>query len=216
MYENNSMSKVMGALSIGVPGEIAGLHEAWLKYGRLAWRTLFQPSIKLAKDGFVIRPYLGQYLTKFAKMIMNDPGLRQVFAPNGKLLEAGDTCYNVELGRSLEAVAEQGPQAFYNGTVGEKLVKDVREAGGILTMEDLRKYTVEVTDAMAVNVMGYTIHGMPPPSSGTLGLSLVSNLFLFMLLSVSLASKLDALLTDHSDEGKPLAFCQRIGVSIFR
>ncbi|KAF5481919.1 hypothetical protein F2P56_002531 [Juglans regia] len=176
MYENNPKSKVAGALAMGVPGEIAGLHQAWLQHGRLAWRTLFQPAIKLAKDGFVISPYLRQHMTKVAKVIMNDPGLRQVFAPNGKLLQAGDACYNIELGRSLEAVAEQGPQVFYNGTVGEKLVKDVREAGGILTMEDLRSYKVDVTDAMAADVLGYTIVGMPPPSSGTVGLSLVLNI----------------------------------------
>jgi len=53
----------------------------------------------------------------------------------------------------------------------------VREAGGILTMEDLRNYKVEVKAAMAANVMGYTILGMPPPSSGSVGLSLVNNLF---------------------------------------
>ncbi|KAG2718287.1 hypothetical protein I3760_03G212500 [Carya illinoinensis] len=176
MYENNPKSKVAGALAMGVPGEIAGLHEAWLQHGRLAWRTLFQPAIKLAKDGFVISPYLRQHMIELAKLIMNDPGLRQVFAPNGKLLQAGDACYNIELGRSLEAVAEQGPQAFYNGTVGEKLVKDVREAGGILTMADLRSYKVDVTDAMAADVFGYTIVGMPPPSSGTVGLSLVLNI----------------------------------------
>uniref|UniRef100_A0A5B7ALX6 Glutathione hydrolase n=1 Tax=Davidia involucrata TaxID=16924 RepID=A0A5B7ALX6_DAVIN len=176
MYENNPEAKFVGALSMGVPGELAGLHEAWLKHGRLPWRTLFQPAIKLAKDGFVVAPYLGSSIAKCAKIIMTDPGLRQVFAPNGKLLQAGDTCYNVELGHSLEAVAEQGPQAFYNGTVGEKLVKDVREAGGILTMEDLRNYRVDVTSAMAVNAMGYTILGMPPPSSGTLGISLVLNI----------------------------------------
>jgi gamma-glutamyltranspeptidase/glutathione hydrolase/leukotriene-C4 hydrolase len=178
MYENNPQSKAFGALAMGVPGEIAGLHEAWLQHGRLAWRTLFQPAIKLAKEGFVIAPYLGQHITRHAKLILNDAGLSRVFAPNGKLLQAGNTCYNVELGRSLEAVAEQGPQALYNGTVGEKLVKDVREAGGILTMEDLRNYKVEVKAAMAANVMGYTILGMPPPSSGTVGLSLVNNIFL--------------------------------------
>lgn len=183
MYENNLSAKYYGALSMGVPGEIAGLHQAWLKHGRLAWRTLFQPSIKLAKEGFVVAPYLAHYLENSAKMILNDPGLRQVFAPGGQMLRSGDTCYNVELGQSLEAIAEQGPQAFYNGSVGEKLVKDVREAGGILTMEDLRNYKVEVTDAMSAEVMGYTIFGMQPPSSGTLGLSLVSNFFqIFHLL----------------------------------
>ncbi|XP_024922531.3 glutathione hydrolase 3 isoform X1 [Ziziphus jujuba] len=176
MYADNPKAKLEGALSMGVPGEIAGLHEAWLKYGRLEWRDLFQPAIKLAKDGFVVAPYLGQYLMEESEMILNDPGLRQVYAPKEKLMQVGEICYNVELGHSLEEVAELGPKAFYNGTVGEKLVKDVKEAGGILTMEDLRNYRVNVTDAMAADVMGYTIYGMPPPSSGTLGLSLVMNI----------------------------------------
>lgn len=173
MYENNPKAKLEGALSMGVPGEIAGLYEAWLIYGRLTWKTLFQPAIKLAKDGFVVAPYLGKYIYTHSKMIMNDPGLRQVFAPNGKLLKNGDICYNVELGHSLEEIAELGPQAFYNGTIGEKLVKDVREVGGILTMDDLKNYKADVMDAMSADVMGYKVLGMPPPSSGTLGLSLV-------------------------------------------
>ncbi|XP_052199978.1 LOW QUALITY PROTEIN: glutathione hydrolase 3 [Diospyros lotus] len=177
MYANNSAAKYSGPLSIAVPGELAGLHEAWSKYGRLPWRILFQPAIRLAKDGFVVAPYLALAIASNAKTILTDPGLKQVFAPNGNLLQAGERCYNVELARSLEAVAEHGPQAFYNGTVGEKLIKDVRKAGGIMTMEDLRNYQVDITDAIAVNTMGYTILGMPPPSSGTLGLSLVLNIF---------------------------------------
>ncbi|XWS17357.1 hypothetical protein CRYUN_Cryun33cG0060400 [Craigia yunnanensis] len=177
MYNNDIKAKYKGALSMGVPGEIAGLHEAWLRYGRLAWRTLFEPAIKLAKEGFVVAPYLGLTIAANACTIMNDPGLRQVFAPNGKLLQAGEKCYNVELAHSLEEVAEQGPGAFYNGAIGEKLVKDLRQVGGILTMEDLRNYKVEVIDAMAANVMDYTVYGMPPPSSGTLGMSLVMNIF---------------------------------------
>ncbi|KAK6120481.1 hypothetical protein DH2020_045774 [Rehmannia glutinosa] len=175
MYEKNAGAKSQGALSMGIPGEIAGLHVAWSKYGRLPWRALFGPAISLAKEGFIVSPCLEGHINKEEKKIMNDPGLRQVYAPNGKLLKAGDMCYNVELGKSLQAVAEQGPEAFYNGTVGEKLIEDVRKAGGILTMEDLRNYRVKVTDAVEVNAMGYKILGMPPPSSGTVGLSLVLN-----------------------------------------
>ncbi|OIW09195.1 hypothetical protein TanjilG_11333 [Lupinus angustifolius] len=176
MYQNNPEDKKSGALSMGIPGELAGLHAAWLKHGRLPWKTLFEPATKLAKHGFLVSSTLGNCLAKDSNKIMNDPGLRNVYAPNGNMLKEGDLCRNVELSRSLEAVAEQGPQAFYNGTIGEKFVKDVREAGGILTMEDLRNYKVEITDAVTVNVMGYTIYGMPPPSSGTLGLSLVLNI----------------------------------------
>lgn len=159
---------------MGVPGEIAGLHEAWVKYGRLPWKTLFEPSIRLAKEGFVVAPYLAKNIAQLGSTIMTDPGLKEVFAPKGKLLRAGDTCYNIELGHSLEEIAQNGPQAFYNGSIGEKLVKDVKNAGGILTMEDLQNYKVEVTEAMSTDVMGYTILGMEPPSSGTVGLSLVS------------------------------------------
>ncbi|GMI97774.1 gamma-glutamyl transpeptidase 4, gamma-glutamyl transpeptidase 3 [Hibiscus trionum] len=176
MYANDMRAKYNGGLSMGVPGEIAGLHEAWTRYGRLDWKTLFEPAIKLAKDGFVVEPYLGLNIASNAQKIMNDPGLRKVFAPEGKLLRAGEKCYNVELAHSLEELAEHGPGALYNGTVGEKLVEDVRRAGGILTMEDLGNYKVEITDAISANVMNYTIYGMPPPSSGTLGLSLVMNI----------------------------------------
>ncbi|XP_057759187.1 glutathione hydrolase 3 isoform X2 [Arachis stenosperma] len=177
MYQNNPKAKSSGALAMGVPGEIAGLHAAWLKYGRLPWKTLFEPAIKLSKDGFLVSPTLEDYLADDSDKIFNDPGLKSIYAPNGVLLKEGELCSNVELGRTLEAVAEQGPQAFYNGTIGKKLVKDVREGGGILTMEDLRKYKVKITDAVTLNMMGYTIYGMPPPSSGTLGLALVLNIF---------------------------------------
>lgn len=175
MYQNDLNNKYYGPLSMGVPGEVAGLHKAWLKHGRLPWKSLFQPAIRLAKHGFQVAPYLANSISSYSATIYKDPGLQNVFAPGGKLLQAGDTCYNIELGLSLEAIAE-GPEALYNGTVGEKLVDDVRSLGGILTMEDLRNYEVKVTNAVAVNTMGFTIFGMPPPSSGTLGIALVLNI----------------------------------------
>ncbi|MCL7047874.1 hypothetical protein MKW94_021856 [Papaver nudicaule] len=184
MYAKNPIGKSLGAMSMGVPGEIAGLHEAWLRHGRLPWRKLFQPAIKLAKDGFSVSIYLELGIKKSESKIMSDPvGLGQVFAPKGNLLRAGDTCYNIELAHSLEMIANQGPKAFYNGPLGAKFIKDVKKAGGIVSMHDLRNYKVEVTDAMAVDVFGFTIIGMPPPSSGTLGLSMVCEyLVLFFLV----------------------------------
>ncbi|KVH93856.1 Gamma-glutamyltranspeptidase [Cynara cardunculus var. scolymus] len=180
MYENDLDAKYTGALSMGVPGEIAGLYKAWSRYGRLPWKTLFDPAIRFAKDGFMVAPYLAGKISSNADKIKNDPGLRQVFAPNGEVLESGDICYNPKLGWTLEVVANEGPKAFYDGVVGEKLVNDVQDAGGILTMEDLRNYNVEVMDALAVDTMGYTVLGMPAPSSGTLGLAL-KNLVLYSL-----------------------------------
>ncbi|CAN6912488.1 hypothetical protein Bca4012_087112 [Brassica carinata] len=176
MYKNDANAKSTGALSMGVPGELAGLHEAWKRYGRLPWKPLFKPAIKLAREGFIVAPYLGRAVSTHSSKILKDKGLRNIFSRNGQVLKPGDTCYNRELAWSLETISELGPEAFYNGTVGEKLVNDVKMAGGIVTMDDLRSYKVRVTDAMAVDVMGYTIHGMPPPSSGTVGFPMVINI----------------------------------------
>ncbi|KAJ8483665.1 hypothetical protein OPV22_016150 [Ensete ventricosum] len=176
MYENDPSSKSKGALSMGIPGEIAGLHTAWSKYGRLPWKDLLQPSISLARDGFLVGPYLANAIRRKQEDVLADPGLRAVLAPNGRLLQTNDTCYNPALANALEVISTEGPQAFYNGSIGERFIEDVRDAGGVATMEDLKEYTVKVTKAMVANAMGYTILGMPPPSSGTLGMSLVLNI----------------------------------------
>ncbi|KAH7667818.1 Gamma-glutamyltransferase protein, partial [Dioscorea alata] len=176
MYAKNPSSKITGALSAGVPGEIAGLHAAWLKYGRLTWKSLFQPSIKLARDGFTVTPYFESILKDTEDAIMADPGLRQVYAPKGKLLQAANTCYNSQLANTLEIIADEGPQVLYNGTIAEKLVEDVKNAGGIITMEDMRQYRVKITKAMETKALGFTIFGMPLPSSGTIGMTLILNI----------------------------------------
>ncbi|CAN6466000.1 unnamed protein product [Victoria cruziana] len=176
MYNEQPEKKIYGALSMGVPGELAGLHEAWKRYGRVPWKRLSLPSVELARDGFLVSPYLAANMKKTEMRIMADPGLRRMFAPTGVLLKPGEKCYNPELAHTLQAISEYGPKAFYHGSVGENLVKDVQDAGGILTMQDLQDYKVEVSSPIALDVMGYKILGMPPPSSGTLGLSLVLNI----------------------------------------
>ncbi|TVU07014.1 hypothetical protein EJB05_47053, partial [Eragrostis curvula] len=151
-----------GALAMAVPGELAGLHAAWSRYGRLPWKELFVPAIRLAREGYAVVPSV--------------PSLRAVFAPKGRVLAAGETYRNPVLADVLEAVANEGVEAFYNGHFGEQLVRDARAAGGTLTMDDLREYKIEVTATMSVDAMGYTILGMPPPSTGTMGMALILNI----------------------------------------
>ncbi|WOL01972.1 hypothetical protein Cni_G10691 [Canna indica] len=176
MYKNDPSSKSKGALSMGIPGELAGLYTIWLKYGRLPWKDLIQPSISLARSGFAVVPYLADAIKIKKDDILADHGMQEVFAPNGKLLLTNDTCYNPALASTLELISTEGPQAFYNGSIGENFIKDVRNAGGVASMEDLKKYTVKVTKPTVAKVMGFTILGMPPPSSGTVGMSLVLNI----------------------------------------
>lgn len=176
MYAGNPTSKYKGALAMGIPGELAGLHAAWSRYGRLPWKDLFAPAIKLARDGFTVVPPVAGALKEAERDVLADPGLRAVFAPQGRILAAGEVCRNPALADTLEAVASGGVEAFYGGAIGERFVADVRRAGGIATADDLRAYKVEVSDAMRADAMGYTFLGMPPPSCGTVGMALVLNI----------------------------------------
>lgn len=176
MYAADPTTKYRGALAMGVPGELVGLHAAWTRYGRLPWRDLVAPAIRLARDGYEVVAYVARALKESEDAVLADPGLRAVFAPGGKVLAAGETCRNPALAATLERVAEEGPAALYGGTVGEDLVRDVTAAGGILTVDDLRGYEVEVSEAMRADAMGYTFFGMPPPSSGTVGMALILNI----------------------------------------
>uniref|UniRef100_A0A0C9QUN3 Glutathione hydrolase n=1 Tax=Wollemia nobilis TaxID=56998 RepID=A0A0C9QUN3_9CONI len=176
MYAKNPLSKKVGPLSMGVPGELAGLHLAWTQHGKLPWKRLVQPATDLASRGFVIKPYLANDIKVSEAAIMADKGLRDVFTVDGKILGTGDVCYNKKLGQTLQAISDFGPEAFYNGSIGKSLVADVQAAGGILTFTDLQNYKVELTDPISAEVMGYTILGMPPPSSGAVGLIFLLNI----------------------------------------
>ncbi|KAM0845148.1 hypothetical protein ACQ4PT_056560 [Festuca glaucescens] len=173
MYGGNQTLKARGALSIGVPGEIAGLYKAWRDHGKLSWKSLVTPAAKLA-GAFRISPYLRMQMEVIRAGILANAVIRAVYAPNGDILKVNDVCRNIALARTLEAVAVGGPDAFYRGPVADQLVKDVREVGGIMTREDLEKYQVRVRRPLTASVMGLTVLSMPPPSAGGAGIMLVS------------------------------------------
>ncbi|PKA51589.1 Gamma-glutamyltranspeptidase 1 [Apostasia shenzhenica] len=172
MYAGNASLKAKGALSIGVPGEVAGLHEAWRQHGKLPWSRLVRPAARLAR-GFRISPYLHMQMDKTKEGILADEGLRKIFTSNGSLLQIGDLCHNRRLSQTLEAIARYGPQAFYNGSVGIALVKDIKKFGGIITLRDLQSYQVNIKEPLSSDIMGLNILGMPPPSSGGAGMILI-------------------------------------------
>jgi gamma-glutamyltranspeptidase/glutathione hydrolase/leukotriene-C4 hydrolase len=150
MYGGNESLKARGALSIAVPGEIAGLYEAWKHHGKLPWKRLVLPAARLAL-AFRISPYLRMQMEATRDGILGNNGTGAVYAPGGDILRAGDVCRNARLAQTLRAVAEHGPGVFYGGAVGARLVRDVREAGGIVTVEDLKSEEVPGEGAAAAD-----------------------------------------------------------------
>uniref|UniRef100_A0A3Q2Q643 Gamma-glutamyltransferase 5a n=1 Tax=Fundulus heteroclitus TaxID=8078 RepID=A0A3Q2Q643_FUNHE len=140
-----SSTMLAGGIWIGVPGEIRGYEMAHKLYGKLPWADLFQPTIKLAREGFPKHLHLSLIV------------LRKAFSDkNGNLLK-NRTIKFEKLADTLEMIANNGSDAFYTGKIAKDLVRDVQEAGGVLTLLDLASYKARETDAWVVPMGEYQI-----------------------------------------------------------
>lgn len=159
----------LGGLSIAVPGQLRGMLLAHQKYGKLNWTSLVEPSIGLARNGIVVNNYLEQILLEVENDIMNEQTLRDTFVNNqtGKLYKSGEVLKRVKLAETLEKIAENG-EDFYNGSIAQDLVNDINNLGGVLTIDDLKSYSVKVRNAINVSIHNgeYTLLTCPPPASG--------------------------------------------------
>ena len=156
------------ALSIGVPGTVAGLALAEERYGsgKFTLADLIAPAIKLAREGFSVGDDVADSLPGVVRRVAVWPSSAKIFLRDGKALMPGETLRQTDLADTLEAIAQRGPRAFYEGGIAEKLAAGVRAAGGIMTTDDLKNYQPIVRPPVQGTYRGYDIISMPPSSSG--------------------------------------------------
>ncbi|UCF38104.1 MAG: gamma-glutamyltransferase, partial [Acidobacteriota bacterium] len=127
-------------LSVGVPGTVHGLYLAWKEQGTLPWRSLLDPAIDLARDGFPVTAGLAASLEKVLPRMKKYPASIRQFTTGGVPYGEGDTLKQPDLAKTLTLIAEQGPPGFYEGSVAELIVREMEANGGLITREDLRTY----------------------------------------------------------------------------
>ncbi|KAF7339741.1 Gamma-glutamyltranspeptidase [Mycena sanguinolenta] len=175
MYVTNSTTpetlSTIGGLAVGVPGELRGWEMLHQRHGRLPWKTLFQPAIKVARDGFQVNVDLAAALVMGESFILTDPLWSEVYAPNGTLLQLGDTVYRKRYADTLEQVAEHGADAFYTGRIATNTAEAAFARGGIITTHDLANYTAIIREPVNITYRNSRIFSTVAPSSGAVVLS---------------------------------------------
>ncbi|XP_068633296.1 glutathione hydrolase 1 proenzyme-like [Battus philenor] len=168
MYDNKS--SVIGGLAIAVPGELRGYGEMYREFGRLPWKDLVKPAADLCRKGHRVNEYMGRVLRSYSDRIKAEPSMREIYVnpETGEVWNEGDLIKEPTLARTLDLIAEEGPEAIHNGSLTAALVRDIQAFGGIVTEEDLRSYRAEWQEPIAVPITdGYTLYSVPLPGSGS-------------------------------------------------
>lgn len=154
-------------LAVGVPGTVAGLSLALERHGTRSLAETLAPAIELARDGFPVSRDLAFSLRSGADRLKRSGAARDVFfKEDGRPLRAGETLRLPALAETLERIASDGSQAFYEGAIAEALVADMEAHGGLITREDLAAYEAVLREPVRGRYRGFEITSMPPPSSG--------------------------------------------------
>ena len=166
-----------GYLACGVPGSVKGLWLAHQKYGKLPWKTLVEPAVKLAEKGFPIAYEFAQELKRHRKDLKYFPATAKVFFKNGKIpYETGDVFVQKDLAKTLRLIAEKGPDGFYKGPVARRIERAMRANGGLIDKKDLETYEAKERRPVEGTYHGYRIISMGPPSSGGICLIEILNI----------------------------------------
>jgi gamma-glutamyltranspeptidase/glutathione hydrolase len=162
---NVTEQSLIGHLAAGVPGSVAGMHEAWQKYGSLPWATLIAPAIRLA-EGHVIDTARSRSIGWSREELARFPASRAQFLVNDSAPPPGTMWRQPDLARTLRLIADSGPDVFYRGQIADLIVAEMLRGGGLITKEDLARYQAKWRTPVQLSYRGYTIYSMPPPSSG--------------------------------------------------
>jgi gamma-glutamyltranspeptidase / glutathione hydrolase len=159
-------SSTEGPLASGVPGSVAGLSLAHRRAGRLPWKTVVNPAVKLARDGFVVSENVSESIAHHKDRLARDPAAARIFLPNGAPPPPGSVLKQPDLARTLEAIRDHRDDGFYRGRVAREIVAGQEHEGGLISRGDLARYEAKVRDPLRFSFRGVELVTLPAPSGG--------------------------------------------------
>lgn len=168
-------ASTVGYRAVGVPGTVSGLALAQQKHGVLKWRDVVEPARRLAEQGFPVSFSLSASLRGDA-VLGRFSESRRVFLKNGAFFAPGETLRQPDLAQTLRRLQEAGPREFYEGETARRIADDMKASGGLITLDDLKRYKAVERSVLRGTYRGYEVVTMPPPSSGGVALLEMLNL----------------------------------------
>jgi gamma-glutamyltranspeptidase/glutathione hydrolase len=153
--------------AVTVPGAAMGWHDLITRFGSMTLADVLQDAIHYASEGYPVSPVFGASwgLASVEQLLKDSPNTED-YLPNGKSPQVGQVVTLPGLARTLRAVAEGGPQAFYEGPIADAIVKTVQSQGGLMTHDDLKQHTSTWGDPIEVDYRGVTVLEHPPNGQG--------------------------------------------------
>jgi gamma-glutamyltranspeptidase / glutathione hydrolase len=163
-----------GIDSVTVPGAVAGWHALHSRFGKIAWKNLFQPAIFYADDGYPVPEIIASYWSDATGWIANDAEARRVYLPNGKPPAVGEVFQNRDLAKALRLVAENGTDAFYKGEIARAILSTSQSLGGTMAAEDLAEFSPEWVEPISTTYRDWTVYELPPNGQGMAALEMLN------------------------------------------
>lgn len=163
-----------GPLTVNVPGVVEGWHQLLSRFGTMPLAEAIAPAIGYARDGFPVAELMAnEWLAQHAALAA-DPPTAATFLPHGRPLRHGEVFANPRLARSLEAIATDGRDAFYQGSIARAIVADLKARGGLLDLRDFAAHRADWVDPISTSYRGYQVLEMPPSTQGFVALEMLN------------------------------------------
>ena len=189
-FRKQNLTKIppYGPLPVTVPGAVDGWVKLHERFGNQEFKTLFEPTIAYALNGFPITETIAYYLENSKDKYNKYPNFSEVWLKDGEMPKKGQIFKNPQLARTLQIIAERGRKGFYEGEIAKTIVDFIQSQGGFLSYEDLSEFHSEWVEPVSTNYRGYDIWELPPNGQGIAALQILNILENYDIKGMSLFS----------------------------
>src|SRR5689334_22119445 len=176
VFDTVGNENLNGPKAVAVPGSLKAWCETLQRFGTMSLADVMQPAIKHASRGYAATPYLHECITDGAAEMLKDKPISAIYLPGGEPLKPGERVLQAEYAETLAYIAQHGPDALYNGLLGNVLVDYMKAKGGFIAHQDLKTYKTVERQPIRADYRGWQILGPPPPAASGVHITQMLNI----------------------------------------